>query len=305
MTPHHRTPSVRFTGGVALFGLVLLVSSGCESPPKRLPQTPLSMAEAAAIANANIARIGGTLRAVGAVDGQVRSPGGRRRSYHVDGVLFYHRPSFVRFELKALGHRQFLFGANLEEYWVYSKEEGRFHCGRYDDVEDPEFTVDIRPDNLADALGLTPIPTPFYVGSQDDPSSVSADGPGREPTTCIQRVVDDYQQILFVVYDQQGHPTLEKEYWLDRCAPRLIRQVIFRDGDGVVTMTSKLDDYRPLPDGGPALPHLMTADWPQTAGRMRFQVRQWAIVPTVGPGGIQFAPPKPCRGPGLPDNFRR
>ncbi|MGB2987451.1 MAG: hypothetical protein WBE26_16425, partial [Phycisphaerae bacterium] len=113
-------------------------------------------------------------------------------------------------------------------------------------------------------------------------------------TQCVQRIVDDYQQILFLVYDDQGRVVLEKEYWLDRYWPQLIRRVIFRDADGVVTMQSALDDYKAYSHGGPLLPYTMTADWPESDTQLRFHVRKWTLVETVGPESIQFATPREC-----------
>ena len=87
---------------------------------------------------------------------------------------------------------------------------------------------------------------------------------------------------------------LEKEYWLDRYPPRLVRRVMFRDADGVVTMESQLDDYRLLAAHGPLLPHQITAEWPKADARMRFRVDRWTPEEGVRPDGVQFAAPREC-----------
>ena len=96
-----------------------------------------------------------------------------------------------------------------------------------------------------------------------------------------------------MVYDQ-GRLLIEKEYWLDRRPPRLIRRVIFRDAEGVVSMTSELSDYRPLPGAGPSLPYSMVAEWPKEGARMEFDVGKWELVPQVRSGGPQFTTQPEC-----------
>ncbi|GAF91919.1 unnamed protein product, partial [marine sediment metagenome] len=153
------------------------------------------------------------------------------------------------------------------------------YCGRHGATEDLPPDIPVRPDQIADALGLGPI-------------AEDCGGAARP----VQRVVDEYQQILCLVHDEWGDLVLEKEYWLDRFEPQLVRRVIFRDAHGVVEMTSRLDQYEPLGPGGPLLPRVMVADWPKTQARMRFRVDKWSPVDQVKPGSIQFATPDECIG---------
>lgn len=243
--------------------------------------------------NANIERIPGTLRAVGSVDGKIVDSGGRSRSFHVDGVLFYLAPSNIRFDLKALGARQFLFGSNDSDYWVYSKQEDRFECGRYGDPNMADLDMPVHPRDLIDALGLTPIPVPD-AGWGSSMFETSGEPVSDRVTACVQRIVEEYQQILFLVRDPLRSATLEKEYWLSRTEPRLVRRVVFRNSDGIVTMSSILDDYRPVPGGTALLPHVMTTQWPQTKGEMRFQVRKWSLQTGIDSKSIQFRTPREC-----------
>ena len=225
---------------------------------------PLSKEDAVRLVNNNIAQINGTLRATGSVDGHFVSPESRRQvNYNVDGTLFYLSPYYVRFDLKKLGDRQALFGANDQYYWAYTKEDNAYVCGRMDGSGGGA-DVPLQPNQIVEALGLNPIP-----GS----------GAGAE-----MRVQPDYQQILFG----------GKEYWLDRRAPRLVRKVIFRNANGSVAMTSDLSDYRPVP-GGPMLPHLVNAEWPDRNARLRFDVGRWTSAGDVSPGGPQFATPAECQ----------
>lgn len=268
---------------VTLGRLILLVMAlglpGCQTPPtapsRALPA--LSMIEAIRIPDANTARITKTIRATGAVDGHFTHEG-RRRSYSLDGVLFFLAPEFVRFDLKKLGDRQLLFGSNEEQFWIYNKQDKAYACWGHNERERLPEEMPIRPDQIADALGLRLI----------------GDLHTAEETDIFQRIVEDSQQILVVLRDAAGRLMLEKEYWLDRFAPRLVRRVVFRDAEGNIELTSTLGDYRPIEKNGPLLPYEMEAEWPRTQARMRFRVSKWSEIPQVGPSGPQFATPKEC-----------
>jgi len=261
---------------IAACGLVLAAAGGCATAPRRMPLDPIPLGLSIQLLNTNTSRIGATLRASGPVDGTAAVEGGRSASFHADGVLFFLRPKFLRFDLKKFGERQFLFGSNADEYWIYSKEDGEFFCGRHDAPGDLPPDLPLQPDQIADALALNPI-------------ELSGDTP------LAQRVVDEYQQLLFLRVDAFGNSFIEKEYWIDRYAPRVVRHVIFRDADGVVEMESQLDDYRIQDDGSLYLPHHIEAVWPRAHMSLVFQVNQWRQVPQVQPDGPQFTTPPECR----------
>jgi len=256
-----------------------VLPAGCATSPKpaRMPPAPLAMIDAIRVVDANVSQVRGTIRAGGTVDGYFTSKG-RRRHYQLDGVLFFLAPDDVRFDLKKLGSRQFLFGSNDQRYWIYSKQDDRYRCGYQGEPEDPSAALPIRPDQIADALGLRLI----------------GDLRGAERTDIVQQVVADAQQILILVRAENGYLVLEKEYWLDRFPPRLVRRVVFRDEEGVVVLSSRLTDYRRIEPEGPMLPYEMVAEWPGAGARMRFRVNQWRLVPQVGPKGPQFATPREC-----------
>jgi len=272
---------------------------GCPPPPKLIP-TPIPMDHAIRIVNANTGKITGTLRASGSVDGRFTDSEGRSRSYHVNGVLFYLAPTHVRLDLKSFGDRQFLLGSNAKEFWYYNKADDRYHCGWHDQSDELAEELPIRPDQLVDALGLTPIPVHCARAEQSPSAAAETSLHGSAPRAhepCVQRVVDEHQQILFLERDEEGRVTLEKEYWLDRYPPRLVRQVVFRDADGVVEMRSELDRYRPLGSGGPMLPHVMAADWPKSNASIRFRINKWSLHRQIGPESVQFATPRDCTTP--------
>jgi hypothetical protein len=278
---------------------VVVVLGGCHPRPTPVLLDPIPMDDAVRIVDGNIARISGTLRAAGAVDGRFTLADGRTADFHLDGTLFYLAPRYVRFDLKRFGDRKFLIGSNADHYWYFDAEENSYRCGRHGDTGDQLLAeIPVRSDQIIDALGLTPI----LADHRDDPDAALPGVPGgagngepRPRTRQVQRVVGDYQQVLFLVNDDQGHVALEKEYWLDRYWPRLVRRVVFRDPDGVVTMQSALDDYKPCGPSSPLLPHSMSAEWPDSAARLRFHVNTWSVIPEVGRDSVQFAAPRECR----------
>lgn len=269
----------------ALLGFTLL--SGCRSDrvSPKLTGPAIPLADAAGIVNANLAKVRGTLRANGSVDAKVTMPSGSRRSLSLDGVLFFLEPRFLRLDLKSFGERQMLLGSNLAEYWVYDREEDSYQCGKHGDRGALPGGIRIRPSQLIDALGLTPIPV----------QAVSPDGVRR-----VQRIDGEYQQILFLDRDTQGQLGLQKEYWLDRNEPRLIRRVVFRDAEGQLEMDAWLDDYVVSDAGGAMLPRTLRARWPREGAEINFKFTKWTIEPSVKADGIQFATPRECRNVNLP-----
>lgn len=267
----------------------LLLFSACRTiRPDVRPPDPMPLAEAAAVVNRNIARIPATLRAIGPVDGHVTVPERGRRTYHLDGVLFFRGPRFFRFDLKGLGETQILIGSNHRDYWCLSKFDETTVCGRHGIAEDLPPGLPARPDQLIDALGLTPIPVPGA------PAAPALGTGGAHPVRVVQRVADHEQQLLFLVHDGQGNILIEKEYWVDRFPPHFVRKVIFRDADGVVEMESTLEDYRSVGEAGFQVPHRMTAEWPRLGARLRFDVRKWTLHPQIGPAAPQFVTPTEC-----------
>jgi hypothetical protein len=255
--------------------------TGCRSTPQPFPLEPIPMRSAVRIVNDNTARIAGTLRATGFVDGRSTLPDGRSVSYHLDGVLFFLAPRYVRFDLKSFGSRKFLLGSNAEYYWVFDGEANEYRCGRHGEERDLSSEIPIPPDRIVDALGLTPI---------------RLDDRAPDHHRLVQRVVEDFQQILFLERSENKDTRLGKEYWLDRYRPRLVRRVIFRDAGGVVELESSLDEYKAISPGGPMLPYEITMRWPGESSHVRFRVGRWELVESVVPESIQYSTPRECIG---------
>jgi len=259
--------------GAGLGALLL----GC--PPRApIALEPLPLQQAAGIVNRNLEAIPGTLRATGTVTGHVTTPAGRRVHFTLDGFLIFLGPRCLRFDLKSLAGTEMLFGSNDTHYWYYSRRDDEsYYCLRHDPGETlADAGIPINPAQLIDALGLTPIPLAPASPVEAEP---------------IQRVVAESQQLLFVVAGADGRRRLEKEYWVERYAPRLVRRVQFRDEHGVIVMESMLEGYEPLAEDGPWLPRAIEANWPTSGVQLRFRVSRWRALPQVGPEAPTFTPP--------------
>lgn len=261
--------------------LCVCAVSGCLKPVKAPVLNPIPMYDAIAIVNDNAGRISGTLRAIGHVDGTARTAKGRTVSFNLDGTLFYLAPTFVRLDLKHLGQRKLLLGMNAADYWYYDGEKDEYQCRRLGQQSPSDPPMPLSPTQLIEAIGLGPI------------GMAGAKGNAARP---VQRVVADYQQILWLD-SSSGGGVLQKEFWLDRRAPRLVRRVVFRDAQGNVEMESELSDHRALPPGGAILPYVIETRWPKTDARLRFRVTRWELHEGIGTDAIQFATPSACGGP--------
>lgn len=264
-------------GGSVLMG----VCGACQTPPMpRIRQVPLPARVAVGIYHENVERISGTLRAVGSVDGRFSEPDGGSRSFHLDATLFFLDPNYVRLDLKKLGSRQLLFGSNDVDFWIYSQRDDDYFCGRQGQDAALPANISIRPDQLADALGL----------------SRKTIGAANESSVRVHRIVDDYQQILFMGLGEDGQPFIEREVWLDRYTPNLAGRIIFRDDEGQVELESVLTSYRELSPGGPWLPMSISLSWPKSDSHMRLRVAKWKLFEQVKSDSVQFRTPKECAG---------
>jgi len=258
--------------------LAAAVLSGCRSTPDSPPLEPLPMKQAIGLVNANTSKADGTVRAIGNVDGSLTLPEGKRRGYSLDGTMFFLSPNYVRFDLKKLGERQFLFGSNNKQYWFFDRDSKDYVCGRHGDADAEN--MPIRADQIADALGLR---------------RFAEQGGADSAILAQQRVTDEYQVVRVREADSMTGQMLVKEFWLDRRPPRLVRRVVFREADGTPQLESRLSNYKQVGPDGLLLPHEMVANWPKKKAHMRFRVSKWSVMPEVGADGPQFAAPADCK----------
>ena len=168
-------------GLMAAVALATVCMVGCR--PDRKPLGPISLAQTAGIINSNLSRIHGTLQAVGSVKVSFPIRGGLRRSARLDGNMLCHQPRCFRFDLKRMGQRMLLLGANEQRFWWYDGEDNTYTCGHHGDQTEPLGPMPVRPDQVLDAFALRKIPVGVPLG----------DG-----TSATQRVIDAYQQVLLL-----------------------------------------------------------------------------------------------------------
>jgi len=236
---------------------------------------PISLDQSVAIINENLGQIRGGLKASGNVLAHYTDDAGRPHRQTLDGTLLAIAPKHLRFELAVLGKTQIALGSNDETFWVFTEADETYRWGHHTAIRTSHETrLPIRPDLIADAIGLKPIP-------YDTRGTM---GP-------VQRIEDEYQQLLFIDYDDRQQGYIQKEYWLERRDRRLVRRIVFRDLTGRELMTSNLDDYRDLADAEAWLPTRIRIRWPQDDGALDFRVSRWQILPQLTTSAPSFALP--------------
>ena len=255
--------------GLAVIGCSVL-AAGCRGPGRVAMFTPMS--EAVAIVEANRRSIPTGLRAYGSVRGHFLDAAGVRRHYDLEAKLLVLPPDSLRFVMEhMLAGDELRVGMNDEKWWVWVRRpEARQVEGRRGrEGVSVDGNLPVGPEQLMEALGLS------VLGA----------------TEAAQRVTADYQQLIFMAAGE-GHRTIEKEYWLDRYEPRLIRRILFRDGEGRIALSSELDRYAPVGDGGGALmPHVLRLSWPEKDAEMVFRINRWREDASLTPDHPAFVAP--------------
>lgn len=248
-------------------GLALATLTGCppQGPGTRI-HDPLPMDQAIARINANCAQRTTALKAVGGhARGKLIDEDRRARHFDLDASLLVLPPRCLRLDLKALLESQLVFGSNPERYWVEQPGIRALTYGRHDSAVVPEADeLVIRPDLFVEAMGLGAIP------------STTSDG-----SSPIQRITENYQQLLFTEYDEDGKGYIAKEYWISRSDPQLLARIVFRDRDGETALDSQISQYRKTDGDGPLLPHRIELVSPTTSNWLVFTTWGWKAMPDV------------------------
>ncbi len=187
------------------------------------------------------------------------------RTYNLEGAFLYQAPRSLRVDLRpGVGDQVMQIGSNDDDYWVWIEPEmGLLWWGRYRYLGRPcAGRMAVRPDQLVAALMLDGLPR----------RGGRLIGPARKHG-------NTYDILYYVRCDDaadraassEGGAALEyrldREYWVERVPPFMVRVVQFRDALGRVVTSALLDDYRPAWDGGPLVPHTISMHWPLDDGR--------------------------------------
>lgn len=248
-----------------------MLGAGC-AREERVP-TFRPMREAVAVAEANRRLVTEGLKATGSVWLEFVDEGGTRRHFDLDGKLQVRPPGHMRFAMQsALGRDEFEVGMNDVKWWVvvYRPRRRYFEGELGEPGPATAGSVPLRAEQLIESLGLGGL----------------ADGRSG------QRVVDDYQQLLFVEEGSDGRMVIAKECWLDRYAPWLVRRVLFRDDEGRVSLSAELNRYGAVGSEGLRLPYELRFSWPAEDAAMVYRVRRWEVKPSLTAEHRAFVSPK-------------
>lgn len=236
----------------------------------------LDIEDAVALVNSNSLALQTTLKArAGHASGYFTESNGRKRKFDLDAALLVRPPRCLRLDLSALGQSQLIFGSNNEKYWVIQPGADAITWGRHDQPVAPRAgDLLIRPDLIVEAIGIHPLPDLLSSGVRP-----------------IQRVEDDYQQLIFVDYDGDQRGRISKEYWLSRYEPRLVARVVFRDALGEIVMDSHIGKYVKVGEDGPFAPRQIEVNWPANDSYMLFETSGWSMLPMVDETHPGFAFP--------------
>lgn len=243
----------------AIVGVVsCLALGGCPPPPPNPPDRPYSVERSlSAIVNTingNNSQIDRPLYASPVqVTAKFVDDRGHSHSYVLEGGLLVRCPSDFRLDLRhSLSEPIMQVAANAEEFWLWIRPEtSTYWWGRFANVGKTCMdAMPLRPDELAEVLGMRPLPT----------AQQGVVGPAR--------IFGDRYDRLVYLRKSDGGFLVEREYWVERSAPFLVRLILFRDELGRRSMNALLDDYRADWSGGPLIAHKISVYWPQKSGRL-------------------------------------
>jgi hypothetical protein len=235
---------------------------GCvvEPPPLAPPTVPL--AEVVARVNANNERIDAVYAAHCALAGVLTDENGRARRVDLQGPLRYAKPRQLYLDLQALGGLAGAarIGSNAERYWLAmdAGQREQFVWGKYEYLDEPDVReFPLRPDMLIEALGANSLPR--------------ARGGLLEP---VRQSGSDYDELIYLRFTEDGRLAIDREYYIDRLPPFLIRRIVLRDAAGAEAMVAHLNNYQPIGRNGPLTAKTIELSWPEQQATL--QLTLWA-----------------------------
>ncbi len=275
------------------------------------PPPPRAVGEIVSVLRGNAAKLDRPLWSNSVtVTARFKDADDKEHVYNLDSNLLFRRPRGLRMDLRpGLGDQVMQIGSNAEDYWLWIEPElGSMWWGRHKHGGKPcAGTISVRPDQLVAALGLGGLPdhedgligparkfgkaydilyylrrTAMDDGMTDDDHAARHDDTARH---------DDAAR--------QATPyLLDREYWVERFPPYMVRVIQFRDVIGRVSMSAFLDDYRQVWDDGPWLAHDVTIKWPIEEGRFTMKITRFRTLDASKVSPAAFARPSIDQLPG-------
>ena len=239
---------------------VLCALSGLGCPPGPVvvseppPQPPRPTHEIVRVVWENAALLDRSLWSQSVtVTARFKDDKGKEHVYNLEGSLLFRQPRDLRMDLRpGLGDQVMQVGSNAEDFWIWVEPEIKaMHWGRHRHIgKSCAGKIAVRPDQMVSALGFGGLP----------PWDTALIGPAR-------KYGKQYDILYYMRARDEGGYVLDREYWVERSSPYMVRVVLFRDGFGRVTTSAYLDDYRSAWEGGPLLSHAISLIWPQDEGK--------------------------------------
>lgn len=267
MTMVARTNASRFSR--VLLYAALCGCVGCPPPDRGPPPgPPRTKAQITGTIETNADRLESVLLAKHlSVSAKVSDEKGRPHNYNLEGTLLYKRPRDIRIDLRpGIGDQVMGIGSNDEVFWMWIEPEvGSMRWGHHANVGKPcAASGSSMPFQLASALGL---------GLPGENEGLK--GPSLKRTD--QFDVLNYSRV-------EGEDSIsDREYWVDRRAPFMVRKIVFRDTRGKDTVEATLDGYKADYDGAPLAPHKIEVRWLGSNSRLRMEVSSYKAPPEVSP----------------------
>jgi len=258
-----------------MVALMLGAMTGCPDPGQDIidttrppePARPRSLEEIMESIHANAALLNRPLWSSSVhVVADFPDSRGKPHKYNLDGTLLYRKPRELRVDLRpSIGDPVMQIGSNKETFWIWVEPELQMmRWGKHEHVGKPcSGRMSIRPDQLVQSLGLQRL-------TSTDPTLAG-------PALSAAR---DYDKLTYIrEYGPKGF-ALDRELYVDRSPPFMIRVMRFFDPQGRESMRASLDKYGPAWRNGPLVPHVMVFDWPQDGGRLSLEISK--VGPPTG-----------------------
>ncbi len=193
-----------------------------------------------------------------AVTARLKDSAGREHVYNLDGNFLFEGPRSLRMDLRpGVGDQVMQIGSNEGSYWLWIEPEmGTMWWGKYEHVgRQCSEIISVRPDQLVAALGMGGLP-------KTDQGLIG-------PALRSGKTLD---MLLYLRERPAGGYALNREYWVERRPPYMVKVVLFRDALGRVSMSAYLDWYQAAWEGGPLVAHEVSIIWPIEGGKLTMSI---------------------------------